>query len=341
MGIGVVALQTSQKNEIVPPPGPPGPPFLSTSADNGLSVDATSGRIVLGNDTGDPGQPAALLSNREIVTEDALFNVFSVVFNAILSTITTALDGSSIQMLGAPGAAPFIFMGSSAGGSPQINLVTDTGGDPQINLSTTGAGSNAQVSAASTLSGNASFFAQTTGNGTAFLRIRSAPDSLEILTTGTGTITFQINNVQPVWRINTATGNTQIGPTLTTDNTAALQVTGSLTNRRFIQSQGAGAYGVDRDLDSSKNFINSAAATFNLPNMAGASDRPGFIFRLCIKNVAGATVQLFAGQTALFGSLSTSAGGTLASADVGAYLVMVWDSANWTTETFLGAWILT
>jgi hypothetical protein len=45
---------------------PNGPPFVPTSADNGLSVDTVSGKIVLGNDIGDPGKPAQLLNPREI-----------------------------------------------------------------------------------------------------------------------------------------------------------------------------------------------------------------------------------------------------------------------------------
>lgn len=42
----------------------PGPPFASTSANNGLSVDPVSGAIVLGDDVG--GVLSTLLSNREI-----------------------------------------------------------------------------------------------------------------------------------------------------------------------------------------------------------------------------------------------------------------------------------
>lgn len=45
---------------------PFGAPFPSDAADNGLSVDLVSGRIVLGNDVGQPGNPAQLLSPREI-----------------------------------------------------------------------------------------------------------------------------------------------------------------------------------------------------------------------------------------------------------------------------------
>lgn len=60
MGIGLVSLQTSQKRE------QSGPPFVPTAADNGLSVDGVSGRIVFGNNVADPAAPAALLSKREI-----------------------------------------------------------------------------------------------------------------------------------------------------------------------------------------------------------------------------------------------------------------------------------
>lgn len=52
-------------------PAPPGPPFVSTSAVNGTSVDPVTGKIVMGNDIG--GVSAQLLSNREIPS--AGFNI--------------------------------------------------------------------------------------------------------------------------------------------------------------------------------------------------------------------------------------------------------------------------
>lgn len=78
MSIGSVSLNTSHKKEPAPAPGPPGPPFLPTSADNGLSVDAVSGKIVLGNEFADPAQPAALLDLREIDLNqtDIFFDLF-------------------------------------------------------------------------------------------------------------------------------------------------------------------------------------------------------------------------------------------------------------------------
>lgn len=83
MGIGAIALQTSQKKE------QSGPPFTSDSANNGLSVDTTSGKIVLGNDVADPLAPARLLSNREIDV-DGTSGPFSInVANSVNGALTT------------------------------------------------------------------------------------------------------------------------------------------------------------------------------------------------------------------------------------------------------------
>jgi len=58
MSRGVAALQTSRKAKQA------GPPFVAGSANNGLSVDGTTGKIVFGNDAG--GNLADLLSDRFI-----------------------------------------------------------------------------------------------------------------------------------------------------------------------------------------------------------------------------------------------------------------------------------
>lgn len=60
MGIGLVSIQTSQKKK------QSGAPFASDAAENGLSVDTVTGRIVLGNNAGAVGNPAQLLNTREI-----------------------------------------------------------------------------------------------------------------------------------------------------------------------------------------------------------------------------------------------------------------------------------
>lgn len=95
MSQGQGSFQTNQRT-IIPPP--PGPPFVPTSADNGLSVDPVSGRIVLGNDLG--GVAAKLLSNREIP------------FDFFFLFLTSAVAGN--QILIQP-ATPQISISTSAG----------------------------------------------------------------------------------------------------------------------------------------------------------------------------------------------------------------------------------
>jgi trimeric autotransporter adhesin len=74
MGLGQGSIIVQQKKE---PPVTPVPPFPTNSADNGLSVDPVSFKIVLGQDVGAVGNPAILLSNREIPV-----NLFSISLNA-------------------------------------------------------------------------------------------------------------------------------------------------------------------------------------------------------------------------------------------------------------------
>lgn len=88
--IGGPALQTNAKKE------QSGPPFVSTAAVNGLSVDPVSGAIVLGNDQAAAGDPARLLSNRDIFSgafgiqfRQALFSVSSP------GVLSISLDGTA------------------------------------------------------------------------------------------------------------------------------------------------------------------------------------------------------------------------------------------------------
>jgi len=68
MSLNVAGLQTSQKREI-----PSAPPFAPTSAFNGLSVDPVTFQIVLGQDAGDPGNPATIVTPREIPMDPGTF----------------------------------------------------------------------------------------------------------------------------------------------------------------------------------------------------------------------------------------------------------------------------
>jgi hypothetical protein len=77
---GQSTLQTYQRRE---PAGAPAPPFALNSAFNGLSVDTVTGQIVLGQDIGAVGDPAILVSDREIPMDTFSFFMNDALGNAI------------------------------------------------------------------------------------------------------------------------------------------------------------------------------------------------------------------------------------------------------------------
>ncbi len=84
---GQGSISSSPKARAIPAPGPP---FDPTSADNGLSVDPITGKIVLGNDFG--GTSAALLSGREIP-----FDGNGITFSDIFSLTNLSLSPGSFN----------------------------------------------------------------------------------------------------------------------------------------------------------------------------------------------------------------------------------------------------
>lgn len=107
---GFGSLQTFRKQD---PAAAPGPPFAAASADNGVSVDAVSGRIVLGNDDGTGvGGSAAFLNTREI---------------DVAGFVLRLLNGSGIVEL----AGGFIVISDTASNNPRLffdNFVIGQGG---------------------------------------------------------------------------------------------------------------------------------------------------------------------------------------------------------------------
>lgn len=111
MGLGTVGLQTSQKKE------QSGAPFASGAAANGLSVDGTTGQIVLGNDSGSVTAPAQLTSLREIDTNKLGTGPFA--FSLIDSTNSsgTAMNGSVVSLFETAGLV-----------QPTLNIFSGTAG---------------------------------------------------------------------------------------------------------------------------------------------------------------------------------------------------------------------
>lgn len=316
MGIGIVSISTNQKKE------QSGAPFTADSAHNGTSIDV-DGKVVLGNDLADPAAPAALISDREIVMQDAVLGAFSLFLNAeLFSAVTTRMDGSVVELTSSTGGIPTVTLDSPSGSS--VINVNASGGLARMDFRSGTAGAGGQC----------------------LLSMRANPDLFQIRTgLSAGVVEFLASNLTVVgigfMRIETSTVNVQIGKQVGF-NGADVQLSGTTTYRYLLQGQGAGTLNINRDLDSGKLFTNSGAANFQLPNMAAANARVGFILRVTCTNAAGVTITAEAGQQIRFGSLSTSLGGTISSTDVGAYVVIVLvNPALWVTETFNGAWVLT
>lgn len=316
MGLGATALITNPKKEIA---GPPSPPFDPSSANNGLSVDPVSGAIVLGNDFGNVSAPAQLLSFREIQMDDGAANSYGIFLNSLVNAAITFLSGYSLEILGQDGTTPSIAVGAGNGSNAEIEIQTGTGSAADI-----------VVQAAS---------------GRAALAIACDNDSLELLVDGSGQILFGVSNFGiPITMMSFDTGafTMQLGATQVAPNGANVQIAGTLNRRYLNLSRGAGLYLVDRDTDSDRVLFNTAAATFELPNMVGSNDRPGFIFRALVQNAAGVTVQAGAGQVIRFGTLASSSGGTVASVSVGSCVTLIWNGVGgWVAESFTGVWNFT
>lgn len=113
MGIGVIALQTSQKDDN-------GAPFPAGSAANGLSVDPNTGQIVLGNDLGDTAAQLTSIrvipfAGQGIVLEDTP-GLIQIVFVPGVIQVQTASSLNQIDEAGYqvtrsfPGAGPAILL---------------------------------------------------------------------------------------------------------------------------------------------------------------------------------------------------------------------------------------
>lgn len=328
MGIGVISLVTSQKRE------PSGSPFTAGSAHNGTSID-TAGKVVLGNDVGDAAAPAALLNDREILMDDALFNQFQIILNAIQSAgVRTLLRGDLVQVDTADFSTGQIIVGNATG----------LGTIAQITAQTNDFGSS-EIAATNSVDGNATIRAQVNQNlgGVPQLVVRLAVNDRLGIVAKTGEIAFQVGQFAlQSMAFNTTTLCTKVqSDTGAAYNGATLQVSGTHTYRKFDQSQN-GALTLDRDLDSAKVIRNSGALTVDFPNFVGANFRVGFFVDFLVTNAGGITVNAGAGRLIHFGDLSTSVNGTISATNVGdCCRIYVVDPTTFYAIFFTGAWSLT
>lgn len=310
------------------------PPFPANAADNGLSVDGVSGRIVLGNDVGDAAEPARLLNAREIVTDDAIGNFYALNLNSVNYGINTALDGQSISVIGANNTIPFITTQAGLNGFAVNSIITSDTAQSQLTIDS-GDFSQAGVDVV------------TGSTGFSYLHISSTDfdNQFWVKADGQGFINFGVNGAGGLdfMRTDVLTLNTQFGNNnMQAFNGATVQVTGTLTHQTEVTGF-TGARNVDRDIDSARFFYNNGAAgTLTLPNMVGANFREGFNMRFGCNHASGITIQASAGQTVRMGTSATSVAGTISSTNVGSYgRIILLDSTNWFVEYFTGSWTLT
>ncbi len=137
MGLGIGSLST---NQFRPPASGGGAPFPAGSADNGLSVDPVTGRIVLG---GDLGTPSTLLSMRHIDFDAYLLLMTSTAvparnYQSFISPGVIDLNevntSNRLQLIVTEANADLIINSSAPGIDPVIQLFNSFGFDGRITV---------------------------------------------------------------------------------------------------------------------------------------------------------------------------------------------------------------
>lgn len=254
MGAGTASVGTFQKQE------PSGAPFPAGSANNGLSVDPVTGKIVLGND--DPGILATLLSNREVPM--AGFNIsFSNIPGDLFSDIRpntgfrvhdaafdrdTVVGRGFIQMTDNIGAGPIIQMITTIGqielrkvGNTQVFVIDDGTGPPSLALL------SLNFTNALSIIGDVN----TLGNGT-FLQLDD-PNTIISLNTAINGVVASTALV-----VNGAAGTYQFGDSDTSGNGNRLLINDSI-NQFSLGVNGVASY----------LFIDSGVRQYSLGDISG------------------------------------------------------------------------
>jgi len=309
---------------------------VATAADNGVSVDPVSGRIVFGNDVAGIG--ATLLSSRFIPMATFLLRFlyptagqsFTIQNDANVDMLSLIITNSVTKNRGV-----FVQFNDPA------NPTTTTTGIRLVNSQTNG-------TIAAILRNDANRGIQMEVLGTAV----AGGDIIRFVMLG-GEYRLQIDTVGGFYRWYTSgitqrmallsNGNLRIAAN-NTDTTAKLQADGTITADRLVFPRNLTPYNIDVNLNRG-NFITnegaSAIIVFNLPTAVTNTTTGGYHYSFYVQDVDGLQIVAAAGDTIRVGGLVTAAAGNISSTVIGSCITLQCINATeWVCESIIGSWVV-
>jgi hypothetical protein len=315
LGIGNVVFQNQN---------PAGFPFVAGSAVNGLSIDAATGKVVLGNNVA--AVLATLLSNREIP----------------MSTFQLQLLWAAAQSLtfGALGSGTFINAvitnaATLQGYNVQHNVASVFTGYRSKNFNSLG---EIEFDLANDLSNglfiNVLGSAKAGGNTTIFL-VAGAEMRFNA-STAAAFIRWQTQNTTRMTLL--ANGNLRVAAN-STDNTCKIQADGAGSMDKLVFARNITPYAINLNQDRDNFFTNegaSALIVFNLPSAAA-----NFTYTFYVQDVDGLQVTAAAGDTIRIASSVTAAAGNISSLVIGSCIkLQAINATEWVAVSVVGSWTI-
>ena len=338
MGLGVGDIFSVSKQ------AQPGPPFVPTSANNGLSVNGVSGKIVLGDDIG--GILSTLISNREI----PLSTYFIKFKLGSVAKVQINPDGSGSIVdffLANPATLIGLNINHSVGGAgtgTTFNAIksqnnSSTGNAANQVLNNLGNGVTISSKGSGTSTGDIGDITSTNQIFTITLstggQIMFTPLEIRMTSVVAGFFyRWYTNSIQRMVLLNN--GNFRIS-TVNTDNGSTLQVDGTITGDGFILPRNITPYTINAQQDRGDYFTNEGAGALQVFNLPAATR--GNHYHFIVQNVNGIRIQASGANTIRIAATVSAAGAT--SVVVGSALDLIAINSNeWIAVSQIGTWTI-
>jgi len=300
------------------------PPFVATSAENGLSVDPVSGRIVLGNNVA--AVLATLLSNREIPMSTFQLQLLwaaaqvltfgaqgsGTMINAVVSDAATT-QGYNVQHNVAAVFTGYRSKNFNSNGEIEFDLANDISNGLFINvIGSTKAGANTTI----------------------FL-VAGAEMRFNI-STAAGFIRWQTQNTNRMSLL--ANGNLRVAAN-NTDTTAKIQADGAISGDKLVSARNITPVTLTAAGERGFYFTNEGASALIVFNLETAVANQMHDF--CVQDIDGIQITASAGDTIRIGSLVTAAAGNISSTIIGSTIRLVCINATeWICSMVTGIWVI-